>query len=104
MTDTDLEERVRELEERVGYLEAELELSVDEERFERQIRHLHPSDDDFSIDTDGFGYYTATISVMPQELPHIAKKVDGMDDIGWEVKESREDRIIISVQQGLVNQ
>ena len=104
MSDTDLAKRVCELEERVNYLERELELSVDEEKFERQIKRIAPNGNDYEVDTNGMGYYTATISVLPGDLPYVANRIDDMDGLGWQVRESDEDSITLSIEEGLITQ
>ena len=103
MSDTDLAERVSELEERVAYLESELDISVEKQRFERQIKRISVSQEDYEIDTNGMGYYTAEVRVPPGDLPHVTNRIEKAKDLGWSVKESAEDVIILSVEQGLIN-
>lgn len=103
MSDTDLAERVRDLEERVKYLESELDLSVDERRFERRINKIIPSGQDFVVETNGMGYYVARVTVLPGDLPHISHRVQEMDDLGWDVEESTDENITIRIEQGLFN-
>jgi hypothetical protein len=104
MSDTDLAKRVHELEERVAYLERELDMSVDEQKWERQVKRLVPNGNDYEIDTDGIGYFTATVRVLPGDLPYIVQRIEELDEVGWQVEEWDEDAITIAVKQGLIQQ
>jgi hypothetical protein len=98
--DTDLAKRVCELEERVSYLEHELEMSVDEKRFERRMSRICPGDK-VQVDTDGFNY-TAEVVIHPEELPRIAQEISSMEGVGWRIKKSREGSITIEIEEGLI--
>lgn len=98
-----LQEKVHDLRERVNYLERELEMSVDEQRFERQVKRVVPTGNDYEIGRDGMGYYNASINIHPADLPHAVSTIDKIDDIGWQVKDTDDESITLSVKQGLVN-
>lgn len=101
MSDTDLAERVCDLEERVAYLERELELSVDEERFRRKVRRLIPGKD-YTIEDAGMGY-KVEFETNPERLPSLADEVDRMDDVGWRVADSSDGSVTVSIEEGLIN-
>jgi len=101
MSDTDLAERVCDLEERVAYLERELEMSVDEKRFRRKVRRLIPGKD-YTIEQNGMGY-KVEFETNPERLPSLANEVDRIDDVGWQVVDSSEDTVTVSVEEGLIN-
>ena len=96
----ELEELVQDLKDRVHYLERELDMCVDEQRFERKIRSLTP-EANYEIHSDSMGHYKADVEVHPDQMRHATEKVERTDGIEWRVKESREDVIILSVEQGL---
>lgn len=102
--DTDLAKRVCDLEERVNYLERELDISVEEERFERRMERIAPTGSSFEVSENNMGFYVGEIDILPTELPHIVRKVDEIDGVGWEVRDSSEESITVAVREGLINQ
>lgn len=99
MSDTNLAERVCDLEERVAYLEKELELSVDERRFEKKIRNITRTAEEYEIRQDG-PPYKARVTIQEEALPYASHLAAGLDNIGWEMVEHTDDMITINIIQG----
>lgn len=95
-------ERVRELEERVAYLESKLEMSVEDERFKRKVRKLFPQNE-CEVSKNKMGQHVATGEVDPHLLPEIANSVSEMDNLGWRVSKLTADKIEVSIESGLIN-
>jgi uncharacterized coiled-coil protein SlyX len=102
MSDKTLEERVEELEERVSYLEGELEISVDERRFERRIERLSRADQEYEISKNEIGNYRATMNIPADQMSHFVDRIANMDSLGWFVKDADDGEIVIRVEEGLV--
>lgn len=98
----DTEKRIRNLEERVAYLESKLEMSVEDERFKRKVRKLFPQNE-CEVSKNKMGQRVATGEVDPHRLPKIANRVDEMDNLGWRVSHLGEDMVEISIESGLVS-
>jgi len=97
----ELKETVQDLRERVFYLERELDMSVDEERFRRKVSRVIVGSD-YEIEESGMGY-KVEFETSPDRLPHIAKTVEELEEVGWRVADSGEERITIAVEEGLIN-
>jgi hypothetical protein len=98
----DLAERVGELEARVEYLERELDLSYDKERFRRQMERIFPNDADWEVVNAVGGHYSAEACLGPHEMDQVIGRVQGMDDYGWQIHESEEGEVIVRVAEGLI--
>lgn len=98
----ELKETVHDLQERIHYLERELEMSVDEQRFERQIKRLSVTDTDYEIEQNGMGQYRAIMNIPSGDLPHFTDRIEKMDGIGWLVEGADNGRIEVRVEEGLM--
>ena len=98
----DTSQRMRNLEERVAYLESKLEMSVEDERFKRKVRKLFPQNE-CEVSKNKMGQRVATGEVDPHRLPEIANSVGEMDNVGWRVSHLGEDMVEISIESGLVS-
>lgn len=102
MSDTDLAKRVNELEQRVAYLERELELSYDEERFRRRMERVFPNGADYEVTNSTMGHFSAEACLGPHEMDQVIGRVEEMDDYGWQITESEDGEVIVKVQEGLI--
>jgi len=103
MEENELQNRVKGLENRVGYLERELELSVEDERFRRTVQQLFMDEDDVTLTKNQMGYNVARGSVRAEDLPHIVQKIESMEDMGWRIIGPADDEVELSVERGLNN-
>ncbi len=86
---SDLAEDVEELANRVSHLEAELETSYMEERFERTVYSLAPNDDaDVETNQGPYGYHARITNVNGDEVQAIIDRVDGRENIDFAVTET----------------
>ena len=106
MSDTDLAKRVCELEERVTYLEKELDISIDEKKFERKISRIAPRNANYEIVDDDarLSKYSAILTLDPHNLPHVSTQVESHENIAWSMEESSEDEITIKIQEGVYHE
>ena len=102
--DTNLAERVCELEERVAYLERELELSYDKDKFKRRMRRVFPSGVDVEFSENTMGHFSAEACLSPQEMDYTIGRVQEMDEYGWKIRENDDGETIVKVQEGLIRQ
>lgn len=102
MSDTDLAERVCELEERVAYLERELDLSYDEERFRRRMDHIFPNEAEVEVVNDTMGYMSAQACLGPHEMDQVIGRVQEMDDYGWQILSNEDGEVVVKVEEGLI--
>ena len=86
---TDLSERVSELEQRVSFLEGELEMSYEEERFRRRVRSIFPDDAEIESRDGHYGYF-ARVTDIPGDDVQVA--IDRLEntDYGHAVTETGE--------------
>lgn len=104
MSDTNLAERVCELEERVAYLERELDLSYDEEKFRRRMERIFPNDADYEVVNSTMGYHSAEACLGPHEMDQVIGRVQEMDDYGWRITENDDGEVLVRVEEGLIRQ
>jgi len=100
--DTDLAKRVHELEERVAYLERELDLSFDEEKFRRRMDHIFPNDTDYEVVNSTMGHHSAEACLGPHEMDRVIGRVQEMDEYGWQITENEDGEVVVKIQQGLI--
>lgn len=94
-----LKERIAELEDRVGYLESEVDASIEDRRFERKVERVAVNRDVEMV--GGEHRRAAQFEAAPGDVPRIAKQVDEYDDIGWTLKASNEDVVLVRMERGL---
>jgi len=95
-------ERIRELEARVSYLERELEMSYEDERFERLVKKVAPSSDtDYCIVENAMGHHKAELYVSPEMVRQVASSVDREENLGWHVDGSTDGRVTVVIAEGL---
>jgi len=93
MEEIDLEVRVSELENRVAYLESELEMSHEQEQFERRMNSLVRSDDaDVEIrDNQIGGYHARFTGLTVDELNRAVESIEFRDvEYEWAMTETSE--------------
>ena len=96
-----LEELVQDLKERVHYLERELEMSVDEERFRRKVSRVIVGSE-YEIEQNGMGH-KVEFTAHPERLPNIANRVNELEDCGWRVADASDEEVTVVVEEGLIN-
>ncbi len=86
----ELEEQVSSLQNRVAYLEAELETSYEEERFNRRMNSLIPGDFDVEIRDNQLGGYHARFSdIGADQLNSAIERLEFReDDYEWSMTET----------------
>lgn len=95
MSDEDIEqlrEQVSSLQNRVSYLEAELDVSYEQERFKRRMRSLIPGDFDVETTDNQIGGYHARFSdLSADQLNAGVEKVEfSQYDYEWAMTETSE--------------
>ena len=88
-----LNEKVEELENRVSYLEAELEMSYEQERFRRQMESMVRTEDaDVEISDNQIGGYHALFTgLTADELNRVVESIEFRDvPYGWVITETSE--------------
>lgn len=95
MSDEDiaeLREQVSSLQNRVAYLERELELSYDEHRFERRMERLVPGDFEVeTVDNQIGGYHARFSNLSADQLNAAIEKVEfGDTEYEWAMTETAE--------------
>lgn len=85
----DLEEQVEQLSDRVSYLERELEVSYMQNRFERRMFSLLPTDDHEVEISDGpYGYHARITDINGDDVQYIIDRLDSMDRYDYAVTET----------------
>lgn len=90
---------LQELEERVAYLERDAGVSYDQHKFERKIKRI-TGVEQYTIDTSNANY-KAELVVPVDNSKRVISAMDNMEEYGWDIIESSEDKITISIEEGL---
>lgn len=87
MEEINLRERVKELENRVSFLEAELDVSLAEERFKNTVTNTFPDDADVTFENGHYGYF-ARVSDIDGDDVEIARGRLEQREVGFAITET----------------
>jgi len=92
MEDIDLEERVSDLENRVAFLERELETSYEERKFERNIGEMFPESATINFRDGRYGYFARVTDIDGDDVQMASERLDGISSLeyGYAVTETSE--------------
>jgi uncharacterized coiled-coil protein SlyX len=88
---SDLEERVRELEDTVAFLEDELDVSYEEVKFRHRMESLAPQNADVEVDVDDGPFvhrYASIDSLDTDGLNQLIHRLQSIDELSFEVVET----------------
>jgi len=74
-----MEEKIAELEARVAFLEAELEMSYEEEQFRRRIQSIFPDGADIESRDGAYGYFARVTDINGDEVQMAIDRLENTD-------------------------
>ena len=93
----ELKERVNELEDQVGYLESELEISVEKQRFRNIVKQALRNSESIEIDTDDAFQWTAKAEIKPEYVRHAVENVNAKFAYEWQLESSDGEKAVVVI-------
>lgn len=91
-------ERVRELQDRVAYLEREVGTSAKEQRFKNGVERIFSDGEVLEVETDDALEWTAKGKVPADYTRHTIQNIEKHDDYEWWVVDTDEDDVVMRIE------